>query len=195
MVTNTQFHNAPFNRIEPWLCKNPYYCMCFLSLSLPFAETEGRSRRSLLPSAGRRVSNLHPELAAFALSSACHYFSHHPVIYFGSGNVIFPLLLPPSDSQVCPSPTAAMSCRPPSRSHSSSARETPSTNSSASSSLTGCSRSALHTNSDKHTHTYTQKTHTGWVCLSQLDQVPKYVKAWIISHICNTHYLNRLLLI
>ncbi len=63
----------------------------------------------------------------------CHYFSHHPFIYFGLGNVIFLLPLSPSDSQVCPSPTAAMSCRPPSRCRSSSARETPSTNSSASS--------------------------------------------------------------
>lgn len=88
---------------------------------------------------------------------SCHYFSHHPIIYFGSGKVIFPLLLPPSDSQVCPSPTAAMSCRPPSRCRSSSARETPSTSSSASSSLTGCSRSGL-----IHIHTYTHaRTHMG----------------------------------
>ncbi len=132
----------------------------FLSFSHPFPETEGRSRRSLLPSTGRRVSNLYSELS-------CHYFSHHPIIYFGLGKVIFPLLLTPSGSQVCPSPTAAMSCRPPAGCHSSSARETRSTSSSASSSLTGCSRSGLiqvHTYAhtcNTHTQGHTQNTHTG----------------------------------
>lgn len=67
--------------------------------------------------------------------------SFHHLVYFGY--ILFPPLLPPSDSQVSPSPTAAMNCRPPSRCHSSSGRETQSTNWTASSSLTGCSRSAL----------------------------------------------------
>lgn len=61
--------------------------------------------------------------------------------------MIFPSYVLPADSQVCPSPTAATSCRPLSRCRSSSVRETRSTNSSASFSLTGCSRSVIPINS------------------------------------------------
>jgi len=127
------------HQLQPrnWNVKNK---CAFFFFFLP--ETEGCSWRSILPSTGRRVSHLHRELA-----TPCHYFSILPVIYFGTSNITFHSPLPNSDSQVCRSPTAAMSCQPPSRCHSSSVRETPSTSSSASSSLTGCSRSGPHTDS------------------------------------------------
>lgn len=76
--------------------------------------------------------------------------------------MIFPSYVRPADSQVCPSPTAAMSCRPLSRCRSSSVRETRSTNSSASFSLTGCSRSVIPINS------YTQSDPCGmWLHMSE----------------------------
>lgn len=46
-----------------------------MSVSLSFSETEGCSGRSLLPSAGRRVSDRHPPLAAALIScpvTICH---------------------------------------------------------------------------------------------------------------------------
>lgn len=66
----------------------------FLISSLPFSETEGCRRRSLLPSTGRRVSNLSIHPSSLRPLLPCHYFSRHPIIYFGSGNVIFPFTSP-----------------------------------------------------------------------------------------------------
>lgn len=140
------WHNCNTVTLSTQKCKitQPEQNLFFLSgcfhhsFSLLHPETEGCSRRSLLPFTGRWVSsthNLFTVTSHLILMSPGHLFWLKPWFFF------FLFLLPHTDSRACLSPTAATSCRPPSRCHSLSERETQSTNSSESSSSTDCSRS------------------------------------------------------